>query len=307
MRYRPGCSSDAEIFDAKVLMRKLQYLSLAAALLAVATVLFLLRKQEPGVAAALPPASHHTAVDDNPLARRFSTGNKPLVEVQAQVLRDCPREELERCEQKFWDDLGRYWGVDSATARAWHADVKAHEENLRQWQQTGSNMNERFQTLWQAHQQALGKERALQVYGRQKALADFSLRTGQLLQDAATLAPDERVRAWEAMTRETFGPYDEELRQQLGPHQLYHTEIQLRAENGVLAESERQRLREKYFSPEAAQQLAAREQQETRQASVVATYQTALKALNERYRNQPGFPDLPAYRQELETLRQTAF
>lgn len=287
--------------------KKFALITVAAAFFALATVLFLLRNQAPEAAGILPPAFSLRTESKNFLARSLSEGGKPLVEVQALWLRDCPREEYDRCEKKFWDDLGRYWGVDAAMARIWYADVKAHEENLKQLQQSSSNMSERFQTLWQAHEQALGKERAQQIYGRQKALADFNTRSEQLLHDFATQAPDERVRAWEAMRQLTFGPYDEELRQQLGAHELYQMEARLREQNGVLAETERKSLREKYFSAEEARQLAQREQREAEQAEQVARYQSALDALNNRYNNQPGFPDIRAYQQELEALRRTAF
>jgi hypothetical protein len=287
--------------------KKFALITVAAAFFALATVLFLLRHQAPAAAGILPSAFSLGTENKNILARSLSEGGKPLVEVQARFLRDCPREEHERCEKKFWDDLGRYWGTDAAMAKAWYADVKIHEENLKQVQQSSSNMHERFQMLWQAHEQALGKDRAQQIYGRQKALADFNASSEKLRHDSATQAPDERVRAWETMRHETFGPYDEELRLQLGPHQLYQMEARLREQNGALAEAERNIVREKYFSAEAAEKLAQREQRETQQAEQVARYQTALEALNNRYKSQPGFPDISAYQQELEALRRTAF
>lgn len=287
--------------------KKFAFITVAAAFFALATVLFMLRNQAPESAGVLPSAFKRPTANTSVLASGLSEGGKPLVEVQAHFLRDCPREEHERCEQKFWDDLGQYWGVNAATAKTWYADVKAHEENLKQVQQSTSNMSERFQTLWQAHEQTLGKERAQQIYGRQKALADFNNSSEQLLHDSTAQTPDERVRAWEAMRHDAFGPYDEELSKQLGPHQLYQIEARLREQNGALAETERKTLREKYFSAEEALQLAQREQREARQAGQVARYQTALEALNNRYNNQPGFPDISAYQQELEALRRTAF
>lgn len=168
----------------------------------------------------------------------------------------------------------------------------------------------RYQRIQELRIQTLGQVETEAMFGQEAAWADYQFRYAELMQRAATLSPDERLNALDALRAESFGDYQQSLEQVEGTQGAYERELAL-----LLAdvEDDRQRaeithqLRVTHFGETQAEILAQRDVRTQHQEAKVADYRASLESLKEELA--PLQSSLPAnewtalYESRLEQLR----
>lgn len=175
---------------------------------------------------------------------------------------------------------------------------------------TATDPRQRYAQIWQLREQMLGREGALLAFGQEKAFAEYQFQFAELKARAANLSTEQRLAELNQLQQQTLGRYGDSVRQAEGSAGDYEKALQLMLV-GVTDPAAQaqitQQLRQQYFSPELAAQMAQRDQQVTEQKQQVDLYQTELAALKQQMAASQS--SLPAsawqqqYEQRLTTLR----
>lgn len=143
---------------------------------------------------------------------------------------------------------------------------------------------QRYERIWQLREQMLGKQEAALAFGQEHAYAEYQLRYGDLMQQAKSMSPQQRMDAWHKLQQLAIAQYPDLLANVEGSSGNYEKELQLSL-IGVEDASQRQQitrqLRQKYFKPEQAAQMQARDQQVAQQQAQVKQYQAELAQLKQ--------------------------
>ena len=175
---------------------------------------------------------------------------------------------------------------------------------------TATDPRQRYAKIWQLREQMLGQDGALLAFGQEKAFAEYQFQFAELKARAANLSGEQRLAELKQLQQQTLGRYGDPVRQAEGSAGDYEKALQLMLV-GVTDPTAQaqitQQLRQQYFSPALAAQMAQRDQQVTEQKQQVDLYQTELAALKQQMAASQN--SLPAsawqqqYEQRLSALR----
>lgn len=168
---------------------------------------------------------------------------------------------------------------------------------------TATDPRQRYAQIWQLREQMLGRDGALLAFGQEKAFAEYQFKFAELKARAADLSAEQRLAELKQIQQQTLGQYAEAVRQAEGNAGDYEKSLQLLLV-GVTDPTQRaevtQRLRQQYFSPELAAQMAQRDQQVSQQKQQVDLYQTELAALKQQMAASQGSLSASAWQQQYE-------
>ena len=175
---------------------------------------------------------------------------------------------------------------------------------------TATDPRQRYAKIWQLREQMLGQDGALLAFGQEKAFAEYQFQFAELKARAANLSGEQRLAELKQLQQQTLGRYGDQVRQAEGSAGDYEKALQLMLV-GVTDPAAQaqitQQLRQQYFSPELAAQMAQRDQQVNEQKQQVDLYQTELATLKQEMAASQN--SLPAsawqqqYEQRLSALR----
>lgn len=143
---------------------------------------------------------------------------------------------------------------------------------------------ERYARIQALRQQMLGVAETELAFGQERAYADYQFGYGDLLAQAGTMTPSQRLAALDDLRERAWGDYATPLQATEGKDGAYERERELLLV-GVTDPAQQQQitdaLRVKHYGKEQAQQMAARDAVVSEQKKVVATYQQEAAALKQ--------------------------
>jgi HAMP domain-containing protein len=149
---------------------------------------------------------------------------------------------------------------------------------------TSLSPQQRYDRIWQLREQMLGKQEAALAFGQERAYAEYQLQYGNLMQQAKNMSAQQRIDALHKLQQQAAAQYPELLANVEGSNGNYEKELQLSL-IGIEDTSQRQQitqqLRQKYFKPEQAANMQARDQQVAQQQTQVKQYQAELAQLKQ--------------------------
>lgn len=175
---------------------------------------------------------------------------------------------------------------------------------------TATDPRQRYAKIWQLREQMLGQEGAVLAFGQEKAFATYQFQFADLKARAANLSTEQRLAELKQLQQQTLGQYGDTVRQAEGNAGDYEKALQLLLVGVTDPAAQAQitaQLRQQYFSPAVAAQMAQRDQQVATQQAQVSNYQTELAALKQEMAASQS--SLPAtawqqqYEQRLSALR----
>ena len=168
---------------------------------------------------------------------------------------------------------------------------------------TATDPRQRYAKIWQLREQMLGQDGALLAFGQEKAFAEYQFQFAELKARAANLSGEQRLAELKQLQQQTLGRYGDQVRQAEGSAGDYEKALQLMLV-GVTDPAAQaqitQQLRQQYFSPELAAQMAQRDQQVTEQKQQVDLYQTELAALKQQMAASQNSLPASAWQQQYE-------
>ena len=168
---------------------------------------------------------------------------------------------------------------------------------------TATDPRQRYAKIWQLREQMLGQDGALLAFGQEKAFAEYQFQFAELKARAANLSSEQRLAELKQLQQQTLGRYGDPVRQAEGSAGDYEKALQLMLV-GVTDPAAQaqitQQLRQQYFSPELASQMAQRDQQVTEQKQQVDLYQTELAALKQQMAASQSSLPASAWQQQYE-------
>lgn len=168
---------------------------------------------------------------------------------------------------------------------------------------TATDPRQRYAKIWQLREQMLGQDGALLAFGQEKAFAEYQFQFAELKARAANLSSEQRLAELKQLQQQTLGRYGDPVRQAEGSAGDYDKALQLMLV-GVTDPAAQaqitQQLRQQYFSPELATQMAQRDQQVTEQKQQVDLYQTELAALKQEMAASQGSVSASVWQQQYE-------
>ena len=168
---------------------------------------------------------------------------------------------------------------------------------------TATDPRQRYAKIWQLREQMLGQEGAVLAFGQEKAFATYQFQFADLKARAANLSTEQRLAELKQLQQQTLGPYGDTVRQAEGNAGDYEKALQLMLV-GVTDPAAQaqitQQLRQQYFSPAVAAQMAQRDQQVATQQAQVTDYQTDLAALKQEMAASQGRLPATAWQQQYE-------
>ncbi len=149
---------------------------------------------------------------------------------------------------------------------------------------TSLSPQQRYERIWQLREQMLGKQEAELAFGQEHAYAEYQLQYGNLMQQAKNMSPQQRIDALHKLQQQAAKDYPQLLANVEGRDGNYEKELQLSLigiTDAAQSQQITQQLRQKYFKPEQAAQMQARDQQVAQQQAQVKQYQAELTQLKQ--------------------------
>lgn len=168
---------------------------------------------------------------------------------------------------------------------------------------TATDPRQRYAKIWQLREQMLGQDGALLAFGQEKAFAEYQFQFAELKARAANLSGEQRLAELKQLQQQTLGRYGDQVRQAEGSAGDYEKALQLMlvGVNDPAAQAQiTQQLRQQYFSPALAAQMAQRDQQVTEQKQQVDLYQTELATLKQQMAASQNSLPASAWQQQYE-------
>lgn len=168
---------------------------------------------------------------------------------------------------------------------------------------TSLSPQQRYERIWQLREQILGKAEAELAFGQERAYAEYQLHYGNLMQQAKNMSPQQRIDALHKLQQQAAAQYPELLGNIEGRDGNYEKELQLSL-LGITDDSQRQQItqqiRQKYFKPEEAASMQARDQQVEQQQTAVQQYQADLAQLKQDMNQKKASLSASAWQQQYE-------
>jgi len=251
----------------------------------------------------------YRATGDDPQIDEFAMGLDDRKQTLLQTLRDRLRQAQDNPGnlQAFFNALRQHCKEQACDTLL--AEILADYPD-RNFAALVQNIHARMPHYEAAMQATLGQVETEAMFGQEAAWADYQFRYAELMQRAATLSPDERLNALDALRAESFGDYQQSLEQVEGTQGAYERELALLLTD---VEDDRQRaeithqLRVTHFGETQAEILAQRDVRIQHQEAKVADYRASVESLKEELA--PLQSSLPAnewtalYESRLEQLR----
>ena len=169
---------------------------------------------------------------------------------------------------------------------------------------------QRYQEIWNLREQTLGQKETQLGFGEEKEFASYQFAYGDLLSRAAQMTPQQRLSELAQLQQQYKDP-SKNIDGQSGSYDKAVKLALIGVTDPVQQQQITQQLRNSYFSPKEAAELAVREQQVDQQQQQVQSYQAELARLNQDMaQRKPSLSESAwqqQYQLQLEQLRQKHF
>lgn len=143
--------------------------------------------------------------------------------------------------------------------------------------QNPSKFSEYYETTVKTRKQILGEKLSKLLFGMEEAQVEFSETSNQFIKNSANMPPNERVKKYEQLKKETYGQYYQNIVSREDKYQNYQTELDLREKEldklpPAQASEKRKELQIKYFGKDAEARIAKWESEEQERAKKLDEY-----------------------------------
>ena len=243
------------------------------------------------------------------LIQSFQKNSGNITQFMAQLQQSCVDTD---CQAQLKQALAHYPDQQFATTLTQLIErLPAYEKAMQaKIMSTRMTPQQRYDDIWKLREQTLGQAEAQLAFGEEKVLASYQFAYGDLLNRAPQMTQQQRLSEFSQL-QQRYQVVSKNIDGQSGSYDKA-VKLALIGETDPMQQKHiTQQMRDRYFSPQDAAQLAKRAEQIDQQQQQVQNYQSELATLkqdmNERKQQLSDSAWQQQYQLRLEQLRQKHF
>lgn len=243
------------------------------------------------------------------LIQAFQKNSGNITQLMAQLQQHCVDAD---CQAQLKQALANYPDQQFAKTLAQLIErLPAYEKAMQaKIMSTQITPQQRYKEIWKLREQTLGEKETQLGFGEEKEFANYQFAYGDLLNRAPQMTQQQRLNEL-AQLQQQHPAVSKNIDGQSGSYDKAVKLALIGVTDPVQQKAITQQMRDRYFSPQEAVQLAEREQQVNQQQQQVQNYQSELATLkqdmDERKQQLSDSAWQQQYQLRLEQLRQKHF